>query len=515
MSSCRSRRAGLLVMALIVATAGAPQSIVLAAESLPRPAGLEPDIGFWRKIFGEVSTNEALVHDNQYLGIVYEKMDLSAYPSDGARHRQMDAEKARYAGILTRLSGGDRTNLGPDERRVLALWAGRPGNASLRAAAGRVRVQQGLSDRFLEGFIRSGRWEEHIRDSLRQSGVPEDLAALPHVESSFNPEARSYVGAAGLWQFTAGTGRRFMRIDGAVDERRDPYRSSEAAARLLKANYGELNTWPLAITAYNHGTGGMRRAIRAVGTDNIETIVRNYDGPAFGFASRNFYVSFLAAEEVERNAEKFFGPVRRDAPERLTTIELPAYVSASSLEQTLGLPRETLQTYNPSLLPAIWLGKKYVPRGYTLRLPDSVSDAEAGSRLADIPGGERRSAQLNDPGTRTHKVRSGETLSGIAARYGTSPTRLASLNRLSKHNLIRVGQVLKLPGGAEATGADSVPRQESGSQTYVVRRGDNLAIIAKRTGVSQGRLMAINSLDNPNRIYPGQRLRLAGSSEGG
>ena len=126
-------------MALIVATAGAPQSIVLAAESLPRPAGLEPDIGFWRKIFGEVSTNEALVHDNQYLGIVYEKMDLSAYPSDGARHRQMDAEKARYAGILTRLSGGDRTNLGPDERRVLALWAGRPGNASLRAAAGRVR----------------------------------------------------------------------------------------------------------------------------------------------------------------------------------------------------------------------------------------------------------------------------------------------------------------------------------------------------------------------------------------
>ena len=206
----------------------------------------------------------------------------------------------------------------------------------MRAAADRVRVQQGLSDRFLKGFVRSGRWQEHIRDSLRQAGVPEMLAALPHVESSFNPEARSYVGAAGLWQFTAGTGRRFMRIDSAVDERRDPYRSSEAAARLLKANYGELDSWPLAITAYNHGTGGMRRAIRAVGTDNIETIVRNYDGPAFGFASRNFYVSFLAAEEVERNAEKYFGPVRRDAPERLTTIEVPAYLSASTLEQTLG-----------------------------------------------------------------------------------------------------------------------------------------------------------------------------------
>jgi membrane-bound lytic murein transglycosylase D len=451
-STCSSWRAGPLALSLaltlVTAIVGAPGNLAVAAETLPRPAGLEPDIGFWRKIFGEVTTNEALVHDNRYLGIVYEKLDLSAYPSDGARQRRMDEEKARYSRLLTRLASGDRTNLGPDERRVLSLWAGRPGNDSLRQAADRVRVQQGLSDRFLEGFVRSGRWEGHIRDSLRESGVPEMLAALPHVESSFNPEARSYVGAAGLWQFTAGTGRRFMRIDSAVDERRDPYRSSEAAARLLKANYGELNTWPLAITAYNHGTGGMRRAVRDVGTDNIETIVRNYDGPAFGFASRNFYVSFLAAEEVERNADKFFGPVRRDAPERLTSIEVPAYLSASTLAQTLGLPRETLQDYNPSLLPAIWTGKKYIPRGYTLRLPDSVSDAEAGTRLADIPGGQRRSAQLNESGARTHKVRSGETLSGIAAKYGTSPAQIAKLNRLSKHNLIRVGQVLKLPGGA-------------------------------------------------------------------
>lgn len=493
-------------MCLALAAVGAPGAH--ASESLPRPAGLEPDIGFWRKIFGEVSTDEALVHDNRYLGVVYEKLDLSELQSDGARQRAMDAAKARYAKILRRLAAGARSNLGKDERRVLALWAGRPGNGTLRAAAERVRVQQGLSDRFLEGYVRAGRWEDHIRDSLREVGVPEMLAALPHVESSFNPEARSYVGAAGLWQFTAGTGRRFMRIDSAVDERRDPYRSSEAAARLLKANYGELDSWPLAITGYNHGTGGMRRAIRAVGTDDIETIVRNYDGPAFGFASRNFYVSFLAAEEVERNAGKYFGPIRRDPPEKLTEIEVPAYLSASTLERTLGVPRETLQAYNPSLLPAIWMGKKYVPRGYTLRLPETVSDPDA--LLAGIPGDQRRTAQISDPRPRTHKVRSGETLSGIAARHGTTASRLASLNGLSKRNLIRTGQVLKLPGGsAAASGA------QPGGKTYVVRRGDNLAIIAKRTGVPQRQLMAINAIDNPNRIFPGQRLRLARSSEGG
>jgi membrane-bound lytic murein transglycosylase D len=303
-----------------------------------------------------------------------------------------------------------------------------------------------------------------------------------------------------------------MRIDGAVDERRDPFRSSEAAARLLKANYGELDSWPLAITAYNHGTGGMRRAIRATGTDNIETIVRNYNGPAFGFASRNFYVSFLAAEEVERNAEQYFGPVRRDAPERVTVINVPAYLSAGTLEQTLGLPQETLKAYNPALLPDIWQGRKYVPRGFPLRLPASLSDAEAGTRLAAIPRSEQRSGQTLD---QTHRVRSGETVSGIAARYGTSPSRLASLNDLSKRNLIRVGQVLRLPGSAGAAAGSSTPARSSGNQTYVVRRGDNLAGIAKRTGVPQRQLMAINSLENPNRIYPGQRLRLAHSTEGG
>jgi len=512
-SICGGASRCLLVIALLAVTLWAPQSLVLAAQTLPRPAGLEPDIGFWRKIFGEVSTDEALVHDNRYLGVVYEKLDFSDLQSAGARQREMDAAKARYTRILTRLAAGDRAGLGKDERRVLALWAGRPGSSSLRGAAERVRVQQGLSDRFFQGLVRSGRWEEHIRDSLRQAGVPEMLAALPHVESSYNPEARSYVGAAGLWQFTAATGRRFMRIDSAVDERRDPFVSSEAAARLLKANYGELNSWPLAITGYNHGTGGMRRARRDLGTDDIETIVRNYSGPTFGFASRNFYVSFLAAEEVERNAEDYFGPVQRDAPEQLTTIDVPAYLSARTLEQSLGVPRETLQAYNPSLLPAIWMGKKYVPRGYSLRLPETVSSDQAQARLADVSGKERRSAQLAEPGQKTHRVRSGETLSGIAARYGTSPSRLASLNGLSKRNLVRIGQNLKLPGGALVS-REATPRKKSGSKTYVVRQGDNLAGIAKRTGVSQGRLLAINSLDNPNRIFPGQRLRLAGE-EGG
>ena len=135
---------------------------------------------------------------------------------------------------------------------------------------------------------------------------------LPHVESSFNPRAYSKVGAAGLWQFMRSTGRRYMRIDGAVDDRLDPFRSTEAAAQLLAYNYRVLGTWPLALTAYNHGTAGMRRAKETLGTDDIVRIVRNYTSRTFGFASRNFYVSFLAALEIDRNPEKYFGSLQKD-----------------------------------------------------------------------------------------------------------------------------------------------------------------------------------------------------------
>ena len=110
-----------------------------------------------------------------------------------------------------------------------------------------------------------------------------------------------------MWQFTRSTGRRFMRIDNVMDERLDPWRATVAAAQLLTYNHSLLDSWPLAITAYNQGVGAMLRAARQLGTKDIETVVRRYKGRTFKFAGRNFYVELIAAIEVEEEAERLFG----------------------------------------------------------------------------------------------------------------------------------------------------------------------------------------------------------------
>ena len=325
-----------------------------AAADLARPAGLEPDILFWKRIFTEVHSQQSLIHDNRRLDIVYAQIELPDTDDYSAKRRFSEKARQKYETILRTRGGGKRSGLTAEEARVLALWPGNTDSAEFRRAAERVRSQQGLADEFRKGLARSTRWEAYILGSLRAAGVPEALAALPHVESSYNPAARSHVGAAGLWQFTRPTGRRFMQIDHVVDERRDPYRSSDAAAALLQYNYSILKSWPLAITAYNHGVGGMRRAVRITGTDDIETIVRQYDGPSFGFASRNFYVAFLAALDVVRSANVYFDSIEWDPPDDSVTVRMSDYMTAKSLTDAFDVSAQTLREHNPALPADYW-----------------------------------------------------------------------------------------------------------------------------------------------------------------
>jgi membrane-bound lytic murein transglycosylase D len=500
------RRLALATFLSFAALSAGP--VAAQSSAVPRPAQLEPDVQFWQRIYSQVTTQGGLLHDDRFLDVVYEELRFPPGLAPAERSDRVDAAREKYQRILKRLAES-RDDLSDEERRVLALWPKDVTGAQLADAAERVRFQLGQADRFREGLVRSGAWEHHVEETMRRQGLPAELAALPHVESSFNPRAYSKVGAAGMWQFMPSTGRRWLRVDNVVDERLDPYKSTVAAAQYLQLNYSILGTWPLALTAYNHGAGGMRRAKELMGTDDIVTIVRNYQSRTFGFASRNFYVSFLAAVEIDRNYRKYFGPVERHPRDDSRPFRMPDYVPIAALERVFATDRDTLKSLNLALMDPVLRGERFVPRGFELRVPRELGDPQP--RLAKLGDDERFDAQKRDA---VHRVRRGESLSQIARRHGTTTKQLMALNGLKSPKSIRSGMTLRLPGTVPAPPASRpvVPAEPAGADVYVVKSGDSLSDIAKRVGLGEKELMELNRIRNPNFIFEGQRLRVSKSA---
>ncbi len=443
-------RSTLLLSLLLIVT---PTGARAAVEPLLRPSELEPAVTFWRRVYTEITTSEGFVHDDLKLDIVYETVRLSN-ANDRGRTSSASEAAGRYVRALRTIAAGKRDNLNAAEQRVMELWGPNINRTALSAAAERVRFQLGQANRFREGLIRAGAWEDYVKKTITEAGLPREIASLPHVESSFNPAARSKVGAAGMWQFMSSTGRRFMRIDNIVDERLDPYISTRAAALLMQQNYEVTGAWPLAITAYNHGASGMRRAIEQVGTDDIAVVVRKYKSRSFGFASRNFYAALLAAVDVDDDPARYFGPLDRHPRDTSRVLVLPDYIAVGTLAKSLGVDADVLEAFNLSLKPVVWNGTKRVPKGYELRIPHTAGDPQ--QLLASLPSDAWNSKQTPDL---FHVVQQGETLSAIAPRYGARVSDLIAINSLPRSARIRPGQKLILPAGISKNTTEAVVDQ--------------------------------------------------------
>ena len=429
-----------------------PAARAADADPFAPPPELAPDIRFWIRVYTEVTTEQGLLHDDRDLGLVYEVLRFEADDSAAQRERRVNAAKARYAELLKRFAAGSTDQLTAHERRILHAFGEQATPASYRDAIERIRFQLGQADRFRDGLIRAQGYERAISKILSARGVPAEIGAVPHVESSFNPGAYSKVGAAGLWQFMPATAKRFMRVDSLVDQRLDPYVATEAAANLMLYNYRLLGSWPLTITAYNHGPGGLKRAQDELGTDSIAVIVKRYHGATFGFASRNFYLCFLAALEVDHNAETYFGPMTHLPDTQNTLVELPDYIAVETLARAFKVDLGALKVLNPALRPPIWSGARFVPRGYELRVPSAMPPAEISAAWGRVAPTQRYLAQRNDG---LHTMRRGETLAGIAAASGVPLPRLLAANNLSGSSAVGRGTAIRiaLPGTRGGAGA--------------------------------------------------------------
>lgn len=444
MSGNAMRNLGMPLLFTAVATLSALVALPVEAardELFPRPDALQPAIEFWTRVYAEEESQAGFVHDNRRLNIVYETLRFKSYSSPADQDQTIAEVIQGYQVALRALADGERDAGNEHQRKALALWGEHADRETLLAAAENVRFQRGQADRIRDGIVRAGAWETHIRKTLRDLGLPAELAALPHVESSYNPLVHSSAGAAGIWQFTRYTGKHYLRVDHVVDERLDPFKSTDAAARLLKRNHAKLDSWPLAITAYNHGLSGVRRAVRETGSEDIGVIVQQYAGPRFGFASRNYYAAFLAALDVVSNAERYFGVLEKNGPDNHWTVRLPVFYPVSALTESLDLDLSALERLNPALQPLVWSGNKYLPRGYHLRLPADIGSDTVTTLFTRLAVAQGRTRQVPDI---VYRVQPGDTLSEIAERYSTSVRDLMMLNNLHSEDRIRIGQSLRL-----------------------------------------------------------------------
>jgi membrane-bound lytic murein transglycosylase D len=338
----------LLSAAILIALtfSNSPQPAHAAVETgpkslhFPKPPLLEPNVEFWKQIYTEYGVGDFVLHDRDNLGVIYGVVRVGNTTDQGRAADLARSEirrlRASNQDLLAKLAGGiPPKDLGPAGEAVWRIWGCPCSPDLLLRAADNIRVQQGLRQKVDEGIQRAQKLLPRILAILREHQIPPELAALPLVESSYNPRAYSKAGAAGLWQFIRSTGKQYLTISRKRDDRRDPLRATDAAAHLLRHNYEALGSWPLAIIAYNHGREGILAARSAVGSSAIEDIIARYTGPRFGFASKNFYAEFLAALEV-------FSPLltgqgrpleargrQRDVPRAALAVARPAVPTAA------------------------------------------------------------------------------------------------------------------------------------------------------------------------------------------
>ena len=248
-----------------------PHASVGSSHPFPYPPALKPQVEFWKHVF-TTSKYTVTLHDTVHMKI-YKVLDFQplhdTYANDPQtisrlKKERINREIKNIRASLHKLHRSGNGRLSAEEQRIRKLFSDiKESKKFLRAAeADRIRSQTGIGEKFRQGLQISGRYIDEMEAVFRRAGLPLELTRLPLIESSFNLKAYSKVGAAGVWQFMRSTGRLFMRVDHLLDERRDPLLSTHAAAKLLKSNYEKLGTWPLAITAYNHGPAGMANAVR-------------------------------------------------------------------------------------------------------------------------------------------------------------------------------------------------------------------------------------------------------------
>jgi membrane-bound lytic murein transglycosylase D len=496
------------------------------------PSRMRGRVDFWKDVFAKYGKYQVVIHHREFPQITFGVMDfraeaLTMSSTELAKHREA-TEKRTVAEIkaqLTELANGSEPRTAFQQKVVSAMSWLPGGREKYRRVVelDLVRTQTGIRERFGEAIKRAWRYLPVMEQIfVSEYGLPKELTRLPFIESSFDYTAYSSVGAAGMWQFMGRTAKSHGMVVGKiVDERRDPIKSTRAAAEYLRSAYKSLGAWPLAITSYNHGVGGVRSKINKAGSNNIVDLVETTGEAYFGFASQNFYPEFLAANEVFDNHASYFPEIPVQEPLRVVSVRLKGQTSAAFAAHQLGMSAEQLKEANYALLDAVWAGRAKIPAGYLLRVPvefqDKVQRLVSGDIEPQSTASERSTSTVY--GGTVYKVRKGDSLLSIAKKFKTTVDDLVRQNSLRSKSVV-IGQVLTVRSGdsISSNGSDRdtlsvaqsressvvkkntsrtspAPKKSTASQgRYTVKKGDTLSSISKRTGRSIAAIKKANKL---------------------
>lgn len=356
-------------------------------------------------------------------------------------------------------------------------------------------------DRFQVWLGRSGRYLDIMGDIFRKEGVPDDLIYLSLIESGFNPVALSRMKASGPWQFMEGTGRRYgLDVDWWVDERRDPVKSAEAAARHLRDLYEVFGSWDLAMAAYNAGEGKIRKAVSRTGTDDFWKIQQTRHIRA---ETKEYVPRFVAASLIAQDPVRYgLFNIDYQEPYAYDEVVLSQPIDLTVAADLAGTTVEEIRDLNPELLR--WATPPYA-KNYTLKVPPGTARMFQ-ERLAAYPPEELFTMI-------PFKARKGDTLAAIARAHGLPVSVLQNMNPGAGRGRLKTGQIIRIPADARLSKQPTPPAKAAvGQKIYRVQKGDTLYSIARRHGIDYRLLLKHNPQIHPKQLQVGDVIHIPGKS---
>ncbi len=373
-----SNRIGVLYLFCSDAAAAQDAEGVRISENFKVPESIARRYNFWRRVYSLWGKDQYVMHLSEYPEVVLEAYDVSRVSADvgPVRREHMvkkvaKIEREHYRKILLQMHQfrNQPELFTPAMQRIAKVMAHIADKDKFLTAYRSLRLQRGQRDFIANGLMTAPKYFPSIEAEFIAQGIPVEITRLAFVESSFNLLARSKVGASGVYQIMPATGRQYLKMHSGVDERNDPIKASRAAAKLLKLNYSLTGNWPLAITAYNHGVGGIRRAVRSVGSDDIAQLINRYQGNQFGFASKNFYASFLGVLATLKEADKLFPDVPKVSPMSFEAVRLTKATGLHELKKKYAMTSQDVSSLNPDISYGVVRSHGVLPRGYVIKVP--------------------------------------------------------------------------------------------------------------------------------------------------